>query len=174
MKNSVGIDPTTLPEGVDVTHSNVNVYPTKGAVVKVDIATRVGYQVLMTLKQQNQQPVPFGAIASLMNGAAEDEISGIVGDMGQVYLAGLPEEGELLVKWGNNSDRQCTVKFTLTHLTISPDNPIRQATYTCGGESRTEIMLPKTEHDTLVPAIPTLEYKPNEDKRPFSRWKNFE
>ena len=132
MKNSVGIDPTTLPEGVDVTHSNVNVYPTQGAVVRVDIATRVGYQVLMTLEQQNEQPVPFGAIASLMQSSVEDEVSGIVGDMGQVYLAGLPEEGELLVKWGNGAERQCTVKFTLSHLTISPDNPIRQMTYTCG------------------------------------------
>lgn len=140
MKNSVGIDPTTLPEGVDVTHSNVNVYPTKGAVVKVDIVTRVGYQALMTLKQQNQQPVPFGAIATLIQStttqsSTESEVSGIVGDMGQVYLAGLPEEGELLVKWGSSEDRQCTVKFALTHLTISPDNPIYQVTYTCGARA---------------------------------------
>ncbi|WP_322958061.1 fimbria/pilus outer membrane usher protein [Providencia huashanensis] len=174
MKNSVGIDPTTLPEGVDVTHSNVNVYPTKGAVVKVDIATRVGYQVLMTLVQQNQQPVPFGAIATLMQSPMEDEVSGIVGDGGQVYLAGLPEEGELLVKWGNSAERQCTVKFTLTHLTISPDNPIRQVTYTCGAESKTEIMLPADEPDSLVPAIPTLEYQPSVETKPFSRWTSFE
>ncbi|MBS0848204.1 fimbrial biogenesis outer membrane usher protein [Citrobacter sp. JGM124] len=135
MKNSVGIDPTTLPEGVDVTHSNANVYPTKGAVVKVDIATRVGYQVLMTLKQANQNPVPFGAIATLKSLLGGDEVSGIVGDMGQVYLAGLPEKGELLVKWGNGADRQCTVKFAaLSNLATSPDNPIRQVTYHCGGE----------------------------------------
>ncbi|EPL6453504.1 fimbria/pilus outer membrane usher protein [Providencia rettgeri] len=174
MKNSVGIDPTTLPEGVDVTHSNANVYPTKGAVVKVNIATRVGYQVLMTLKQTNQQPVPFGAIATLKSALEGDEISGIVGDMGQVYLAGLPEEGELSVKWGNSADRQCTVKFTLTHLTISPDNPIRQVTYICGNHSQTEIMLLEEAPATLVPSPPTLEYQPREDNRPFSRWTNFD
>lgn len=172
MKNSVGIDPTTLPEGVDVTHSNVNVYPTKGAVVKVEIATRVGYQVLMTLKQQNQHPVPFGAIATLMNTPTEDEVSGIVGDMGQVYLAGLPEEGELLVKWGNGADRQCTVKFTLRHLNTSPENPIRQVTYTCGNESRTEEVLPAKESVSFASGIPTLENLANEEKFPFSQWTN--
>lgn len=141
MKNSVGIDPTTLPEGVDVTHSNVNVYPTKGAVVKVNIATRIGYQVLVTLKQPNQQSVPFGAIATLMNTTSGDEVSSIVGDMGQVYLAGLPEEGELLVKWGETPDRQCRVKFALTHLNINSDNPIRQVTYTCNSVIDKKIML---------------------------------
>lgn len=178
MKNSVGIDPTTLPEGVDVNQSNVNVYPTRGAVVKVDIATRVGYQVLMTLKQKNQQPVPFGAIATLMDAPAGNEVSGIVGDLGQVYLSGLPEEGELMVKWGNNAERQCTVKFTLTHLTISPDNPIRQVTYTCGGESRTEIMLPADKPTSGVPSSPMLEYRSSEPSgdvtRPFARWTSFE
>ncbi|MBP6120828.1 MULTISPECIES: fimbria/pilus outer membrane usher protein [Providencia] len=174
MKNSVGIDPTTLPEGVDVTHSNVNVYPTKGAVVRVDIVTRIGHQVLMTLKQKNQQPVPFGAIATLMNTSGADEVNGIVGDTGQLYLAGLPEEGELLVKWGETPARQCRVKFTLTDLTISPENPIRQAIYICGGESKTEIKLPAEEPNTLAIATPTLEYRPTEKTRPFSRWKNIE
>lgn len=169
MKNSVGIDPTTLPEGVDVTHSNVNVYPTKGAVVKVNIVTRVGYQVLMTLIQQNQQPLPFGAIATLVQSPMAEEVSGIVGDMGQVYLAGLPEEGQLLVKWGNSVEHQCTVKFRLTHLTISPDNPIRQVTYTCGSDSKTGIILPADEPSILVPAIPTLDDQPSLDKNPFSR-----
>ncbi|EKT60170.1 putative fimbrial biogenesis outer membrane usher protein [Providencia sneebia DSM 19967] len=138
MKNSVGIDPSTLPENVDVIHSNANVYPTRGAVVKVDIATRVGYQVLMTLQQSNQQPVPFGAVVSLLDEPANMEISGIVGDDGQVYLSGLPEEGELLVKWGEQTDRQCKVKFTLSHLTINQDIPIRQVTYQCGNADQTE------------------------------------
>ncbi|WP_148284533.1 fimbria/pilus outer membrane usher protein [Providencia burhodogranariea] len=174
IKNSVGIDPTTLPEGVDVTHSNANVYPTKGAVVKVDIITRVGYQVLMTLKQQNQQPVPFGAIATLMNGSAVDAVNGIVGDMGQVYLAGLPEEGELLVKWGDTPDRQCRVKFTLTHLTIIPDNPIRQVAYICGGENKTETKL--QEDKPLKPiAESVVQYEQESSTKPvFSRWAKVE
>lgn len=131
MKNSVGIDPTTLPENVDMTHSNVNVYPTKGAVVKVNIATRIGYQALLTLDQQNKQPVPFGAIATLLHSSDGQPVSGIVGDGGQVYMSGLPEEGELQIRWGNSPDRQCIVKFNLKHLSVDQENPIRQVTYLC-------------------------------------------
>ncbi len=133
MLNSVGIDPTTLPDDVDVTHSNANVYPTKGAVMKVDIQTRVGYQVLMTLKQPNQQPVPFGAIATLIadNSAQGEGNSAIVSDGGQVYLAGLPERGELLVNWGKELTRQCRVRFELGQLITTTDNPIRKAAYSC-------------------------------------------
>lgn len=133
MLNSVGIDPTTLPDDVDVTYSNANVYPTKGAVMKVDIKTRVGYQVLMILKQSDQQPIPFGAIATLItdNLSEGEGSSGIVSDGGQVYLSGLPERGELLVKWGNELSRQCRVKFELGQLITTTDNPIRKVAYFC-------------------------------------------
>lgn len=133
MLNSVGVDPTTLPENVDITHSNANVYPTKGAVVEVDIATRVGYQVLMNLTQSNQKPVPFGAIAALMNTDSNknDDMASIVGDGGQVYLAGLPEKGELLVKWGTTAETQCRVKFNAEQWQKNAENLIRQGVYTC-------------------------------------------
>ncbi|HHR6079992.1 TPA: fimbria/pilus outer membrane usher protein [Providencia alcalifaciens] len=131
MKNSIGIDPTTLPEGVDVKNSNINVYPTKGAVVNAKIATRIGYQALITLTQSNQQPVPFGAIATLPSSSEKEEISGIVSDMGQVYLSGLPEQGTLWVKWGDTPDRQCQVAFNLTRITVNTDMPIRQLQVTC-------------------------------------------
>lgn len=178
MKNSVGIDPTTLPEGVDLPHSNVNVYPTKGAVVKVDIATRVGYQALITLKQQNQKPVPFGAIATLANNESlSDVISGIVGDLGQVYLAGLPEKGQLFIKWGNTPDKQCNISFNLANLTVSADNPIRQVTYIC---ENSDLTSPNKDSSALenkdintTPIISTENIQPKENTAVFSRWKTF-
>lgn len=91
-RNSVGVDPSTLPENVDLTQTNLNVYPTKGAVVKANFTTRVGYQVLMTLKLDNGV-VPFGAVATLLNAGMAEVNSSIVGDDGQVYLTGLPERG---------------------------------------------------------------------------------
>ncbi|HGI5215562.1 TPA: fimbria/pilus outer membrane usher protein, partial [Providencia alcalifaciens] len=70
-KNSIGLDPSTLPENVDLPQSNTNVYPTKGAVVKANFRTRIGYQVLMTLKQ-GAKSVPFGAIATLITDNSAD------------------------------------------------------------------------------------------------------
>ncbi|MGJ5719056.1 fimbria/pilus outer membrane usher protein [Morganella sp. B601] len=131
-RNNVGIDPSSLPEGVDITQTNLNVYPTKGAVVKTRFATQVGYQVLMTLKL-GTGVVPFGAIAAF-EGEDNSETNGsIVGDGGQVYLTGLPEKGMLRVKWGETSAHQCRVSFDLTGVNTSPEMPIRQVTYTCQG-----------------------------------------
>ncbi|WP_024911661.1 fimbria/pilus outer membrane usher protein [Chania multitudinisentens] len=128
-KNSVGLDPATLPEGVDITQSNQNVYPTQGAVVKANFATRIGYQVLMTLKRETGV-VPFGATASLIN-APQEENGSIVGDAGQVYLSGLPEQGALNVTWGDNPDRQCRVNFNLKETQTTPERPVREITASC-------------------------------------------
>ena len=112
-------DPSTLPENVDLTQTNLNVYPTKGAVVKANFATRVGYQVLMTLKLDNGV-VPFGAVATLLNAGMAEVNSSIVGDDGQVYLTGLPERGSYWLR-GETAARQCRVSFDISGLSTSPD-----------------------------------------------------
>lgn len=132
-KNSIGLDPATLPEDVDLKQSNVNVYPTRGAVVKANFITRVGYQVLMTLKL-NAKDVPFGAIATLTDSSDPEPSSGIIGDAGQVYLTGLPEKGRLLIKWGETQEQQCWVYFDLKNISTDKDIPVRQVTYQCISE----------------------------------------
>lgn len=107
--NTISVDPSSLEEGTDVNNTSVNVYPTRGAVVLANYRTRIGQQVLMTLTYRGK-PVPFGAIAAL---PGDEQNASIVGDGGQVYLNGLPENGELLVKWGNHSDSQCKAVFNL-------------------------------------------------------------
>lgn len=129
-KNNVGLDPATLPEGVDITQSNLNVYPTQGAVVKADFTTKVGYQVLMTLKR-GTGAVPFGATAALANQPKDDENGSIVGDAGQVYLSGLPEQGTLQVSWGDGPDRQCRADFDLKVTRATPERPVREAAISC-------------------------------------------
>ncbi|HDC4393721.1 TPA: fimbrial biogenesis outer membrane usher protein [Enterobacter cloacae] len=129
-KNSVGLDPSTLPEGVDVQQSNLNVYPIQGAVVRADFVTRVGYQVLVTLELP-QGKVPFGATASLKDHPAGEENSSIVGDAGQVYLSGLPERGELRVSWGDGPDSQCRAAFDLKDTKSTPERPVREITIRC-------------------------------------------
>lgn len=152
-RNSIGLDPTMLPDDVDLPQTNLNVYPTWGAVVKASFATRVGYKVLLTLKH-GQDMVPFGAEASLADTKLGEDISGIVGDYGQVYLAGLPEIGKLQVKWGSESSQQCAAQFNLSKLVMSPDMTIRQMTVSCtGGGSRTAASAPAA---VSVPAVPAV------------------
>lgn len=133
-KNSISLDPSTLPDNVDITQSSLNIYPTKGAVIVANFDTRVGFQALVMLMQTNQSPVPFGAIATLDSKLASAEPNtGIVGDGGQTYLSGLPESGSLTVKWGPASDQQCRARFNLANSTPSETNPLRQIQASCEG-----------------------------------------
>jgi outer membrane usher protein len=131
--NSISLNPATLPDDVDITTSSMNVYPTKGAVIMANFATRIGYQALLTL-QQGETPVPFGALVTVDGITGSEPHSGIVGDAGQVYLTGLPEQGKLQVKWGTGKEQQCAAVFSLVNLpTPSSNNPIRTLTVRCEG-----------------------------------------
>ncbi|NIL01552.1 fimbrial biogenesis outer membrane usher protein [Yersinia mollaretii] len=131
-RNNISLDPATLPEGVDITQSSQNVYPTKGAVVKANFGTRIGYQVLVTLSKSGGL-IPFGAVVAVEGSAGEEPHTSIVGDAGQVYLSGLPESGRLQVKWGGDASQRCNVAFNLANTPApSAVNPIRQLPLSCG------------------------------------------
>lgn len=108
MDNRITLNVGQLSDNVDLVNNNVMVVPTKGAVVLAKIDTKVGYRVLMTLHHDGK-PLPFGAVATLH----DQDSTGIVGDSGEVYLSGMPAQGRLTVKWGQRSDQQCMVAYTL-------------------------------------------------------------
>lgn len=62
--NSISLNPTTLPEDVDMAQSSLNVSPTKGAVVMARFDTRVGYQALVTLLRGDTS-LPFGTVITV-------------------------------------------------------------------------------------------------------------
>ncbi len=78
---------------------------TRGAVVKAEFVTHVGYRVLFRVLNANGKPVPFGAIAAIQDASLAD--SGIVGDRGELYLSGLPEKGQVTLSWGENASTKC-------------------------------------------------------------------
>lgn len=101
-----------MPDDVDLELTTQTVVPTRGAVVRANYATSVGSRVLMTVRQDNGRPVPFGAMVSIP-GAASSEQAFIVGDSGQVYLTGLESSGVLNVKWGASAQDRCRVQYAL-------------------------------------------------------------
>lgn len=131
-RNNIGLDPSTLADNVDLPQNQQTVYPTHGAVVKAEFATRIGYQVLMTLmRDAGAGAVPLGATAVLAQSTAGEEITGIVGDSGQIYLTGLPQKGELAVTWGKGSDKQCRVSYNLQGLEPTAQMPVIQMNGDC-------------------------------------------
>lgn len=110
-KNDIGLNTTTLPENVDLDITNKTVIPTRGAVVRADYIANVGVRALLTLKQINQQPVPFGALVNLKDNEGR---RAIIDEGGQVYLTGLPSQGVIIVSWGPDNYQRCQVNYSFT------------------------------------------------------------
>ncbi|MBI6168092.1 fimbrial biogenesis outer membrane usher protein [Serratia marcescens] len=112
-RNIVGLDGESFAEDVDMTLSSQTVIPTRGAVVRARFNPDVGARVLLTLLTRSGAPVPFGATVSTLNSPSDN--AAIVGDGGQVYLAGLADSGRLRVKWGNDAAQQCQANYQLAN-----------------------------------------------------------
>lgn len=121
-QNSVALDTQSMGDSIDMDITSQNVVPTRGAVVLANFQPRLGSRVLINLSYQGK-PVPFGAMASLQDDGADS--NSIVGDGGQVYLSGVPDNGNLLVQWGNQEKQQCQVKFTLPAADTNTTSAVR-------------------------------------------------
>ena len=113
-ENAISLDDSELAQEADTDIENITkkVVPTRGAVVKAQYQTFSGLKAMLTLTHRGK-PVPFGALVTMASNAGQTAHSDIVGEDGQVYLAGLPQQGQLQVMWGAGSDRQCTVNYSL-------------------------------------------------------------
>ncbi|SQA96960.1 F1 capsule-anchoring protein precursor [Cedecea neteri] len=90
--------------------TDTRVTPTKGAVVPATFQTRIGGRALIALSRPGGNPVPFGAIVSL-EGNDSPRATGVVGNESEVYMSGLPDNGTLLVQWGDG--KQCRANYQL-------------------------------------------------------------
>jgi outer membrane usher protein len=126
-RNHIALDPATFGPDVDLQDSVKIVLPTAGAVVLADFMTHTGSRVMMTLRQ-GEHVVPFGATVSL---DSDDTNTGIVGDEGQVYLSGIPENGSLSAKWGKAESQQCHAHFNIRGNPSSRTARVQQITTSC-------------------------------------------
>ncbi|AYA40639.1 fimbrial biogenesis outer membrane usher protein [Xenorhabdus nematophila] len=120
-RNRIALSPDSFGKGVEIESNIQTVIPTQGAMVVADFRTWVGHRVLFTLTHRGK-PIPFGAIAALYE---ENKVNkenktsslstnqSIVGNGGEVYFGGVPEQGQLSVQWGGEPFSQCKVSFVL-------------------------------------------------------------
>ncbi|EBA9765003.1 pilin outer membrane usher protein SafC [Salmonella enterica] len=137
--NMVSLDPATLPPSVDIQQTDVRVVPTDGAVVPVYFITNSGRKALVTLVRPDRTPVPFGALVRLVSDGTDNSVNtGIVGDVGEVYLTGLPDKGHLTVQWGHGSTQHCDADFSLSGDELSGGVTIAKAICRRQGEYTSE------------------------------------
>ncbi|MDA8505127.1 fimbrial outer membrane usher protein [Citrobacter sp. Awk 2] len=107
----IALDSSTFADNVDIPMNNQTVYPTRNAIVRADYDARKGYRALITLLRADASTLPFGATVSLTQ--QNESLANIVADKGQVFLSGLPEEGVLVVRWGNRANETCRASYHL-------------------------------------------------------------
>ncbi len=102
--NTVAISPKGLPVDVELEATSRTVTPRRGAVVRVDYATRTGKPMLLHIQDG---AVPFGAEVVDGNG---DYVS-LVGQGQVIFLRG--DHDGLRVVWGEDSDQSCLLQYQL-------------------------------------------------------------
>ncbi|WP_277850163.1 fimbria/pilus outer membrane usher protein [Moellerella wisconsensis] len=107
-KNTINIDTSELPENTEMELTSQTVSPSRGALVKANFSANVGYRVLMKLTFHNNEFVPFGAQAIFNE---NPQLNNIVGSDGEIYLSGLGDNGNFIVKYNGN---QCFVNYDLS------------------------------------------------------------
>lgn len=110
-ENRVTLNPATLMSDIELPHTDTKVVPTQGAVVHASFDVRAGGRALVALHQADGQVVPFGSVVGLVEELALG--GGVVGLEGEVYLTGLPQSGQLRVRWGPGSHQQCQAHYEL-------------------------------------------------------------
>ena len=108
-ENQTALDVRKLDDQSDIDSAVSHNVPTRGALVRADFKVRSGIRAMVTLTKNNK-PLPFGTVVM----SADGNSSGLVGEDGVVYLSGLLPQGELKAQWGQQSDRQCSVRYALT------------------------------------------------------------
>ncbi|PHM69764.1 fimbria/pilus outer membrane usher protein [Xenorhabdus sp. KJ12.1] len=112
-KNRISLDTYSMGDNVDIDISTQTIVPTQGALTLADFQTRIGYRVLLSLSHKGKE-VPFGATATLVQQNESDEPSStIVSNDGQAYMSGIPESGQIWVKWGYKDTQECRVNYQL-------------------------------------------------------------
>lgn len=110
-RNEVSLDTTGIRKNIELIDTSKTLVPTRGAVVRAEYKTNIGYKALMVLTRINNLPVPFGATVSSLT--KPDNHSSFVGDAGQTWLTGLEKQGRLLVKWGPTAADRCQVSYRI-------------------------------------------------------------
>lgn len=126
-ENKLELDPQGLQDDIVLADTSKHTIPEKGAVVLLDYKVFKGSQVVFKLKKENGEVLPFGTIVSIGDGANEN--SGIVGDDGRVYLAGVPPKGKLKASWGKG--KVCEASYNLSDEDKNSIGPVIEKLQVC-------------------------------------------
>lgn len=109
--DTIQIDPSGLPLGVQLDATSAQVAPYAGAVVRVDFKSKAGRALIARIRLADAQPAPFGAQVF----DAKGDPLGVVGQGGMALLRGVTGDGQLSVQWKGPDavTHACTFPYSL-------------------------------------------------------------
>ena len=123
--NRVILDTDQLDPNVEIENGVTQVVPRRGAVVKATFPARTVQRLLLTTRDSQGAPLPFGAQVS----NAAGEVLGVVGQAGQVLLGTVDGQQTLDVRWGNAATEQCRLHVDVQNMPL--DQGYRVQDLTC-------------------------------------------
>ena len=99
-ENTISLDPTSLPKEAEIAITDRKVVPTAGAVIPVKFRTNIGSKAIIKLSNPDGSHASFGSVVHV---PANKTSEGIVDKDGKVYLTGLTDEGDVIVKSSGGS-----------------------------------------------------------------------
>ncbi|WP_228273196.1 fimbria/pilus outer membrane usher protein [Acinetobacter soli] len=129
--NSIILDPQGIANNIELIGGEQRVAPYAGASVKIKFLTRTGYNVLIQSHLNNQQVIPMGT--DVFN--AEEEVIGMVGQGGQMYLRVAQPEGTLRLRWSDQQGTSsCSLPYTISDVDLS--QPLIKLSAVCNMENK--------------------------------------
>nr|BFD42781.1 fimbrial biogenesis outer membrane usher protein CupB3 [Pseudomonas sp. FFPRI_1] len=126
-QNEVALDPKGIADDVELQLTSQNTAPRYGAVVMLNYPTVTGEPVLLTVRDEQRKALPVGAEVFDAKGNSLT----LVGQGSQVFFRATDQQGQLTVRWGESSDRQCLVRYRLPSLEHKRESPFIKAEALC-------------------------------------------
>jgi outer membrane usher protein len=130
-QNEVALDPKGIADDVELQLTSQSIAPRYGAVVMLNYPTVTGEPVLLTLHNEQRQALPMGA--EVLD--AQGNSLTLVGQGSRVFFRATEPQGQLTVRWGQSSDRQCLVHYSLPSLEHKRESPFIKAQALCSKPS---------------------------------------
>lgn len=124
--NSLVLETDQLSPEIIIENASQQVVPRRGAVVKAAFEARRVIRMVLTLRQADGQPLPFGAQVIDSQG----QTLGVVGQAGQTLLATSTQgQQNVTVRWGDAHAQACQVALDPHNMAV--DNGYRLQSLDC-------------------------------------------
>ncbi len=110
--NEISLNPENTSFDVTLKQTAKQIVPRANTVSVVEFETDSGRAVFFSVKDQSGKAMPMGADVLDSQGGN----IGFVAQGGRVFLKGLAEQGQFVVKWGGQATEQCVVPYQLKQV----------------------------------------------------------